>query len=256
MKPSGLKIAWSCLAILTILMMLPMSKIIAGDLKKDLVAGHFSSLSADIDQPPGWEPLVFRKIDQHTRYDLVLDEDTVVVRAVSDAAASGLLRKIEIDPIKYPWMEWRWKVTNILKKGDVTKKEGDDYPARIYITFAYDPSKLSYTNRIKYKAAKLIYGNYPPTGTINYIWGSHAVADRMVVSPYTNRSMMIAVTSGNEKINQWVTQKRNVLEDYRNAFHTDPPPISGVAIMTDTDNTGESVMAYYGDIIFKQVPKN
>ena len=124
MKPSGLKIAWSCLAILTILMMLPMSKTIADDLKKDLVAGHFSSLSADIDQPPGWEPLVFRKIDQHTRYDLVLDEDTVVVRAVSDAAASGLLRKIEIDPIKYPWMEWRWKVTNILKKGDVTKKRG------------------------------------------------------------------------------------------------------------------------------------
>ena len=87
---------------------------------------------------------------------------------------------------------------------------------------------------------------------LNYIWGSHAVVDRIVVSPYTNRSIMIAVTSGDEKVDQWVTQKRNLLEDYQKAFHTDPPPISSVAIMTDTDNTGESVTAYYGDIIFKQ----
>jgi hypothetical protein len=64
--------------------------------------------------------------------------------------------------------------------------------------------------------------------------------------------MMIAVESGSEKINQWVTQRRNLLEDYRKAFQTDPPMISGVAIMTDTDNTGESATAYYGDIIFRR----
>jgi hypothetical protein len=209
-----------------------------------------------MDPPPGWEPLVFKKIDQHTRYELVSDEGTVVVRAVSAAAASGLIRKIQIDPMLYPIVEWRWKVSNILQKGDVTKKEGDDYPARIYITFVYDPSKLSFGNRVKYKAAKLFYGEYPPTGAINYIWGSNAEIDRIVPNPYTDRVMMIAVESGAEKINQWGTQRRNLLEDYRNAFQTDPPLVSGVAIMTDTDNTGESATAYYGDIIFKQLPNN
>ena len=158
--------------------------------------------------------------------------------------------------MEYPIVEWRWKVSNILQKGDVTKKEGDDYPARIYITFAYDPSKLSFGNRVKYKTAKLLYGAYPPTGAINYIWGNHAVIDTIVPNPYTDRAMMIAVDSGSEKINQWVTQSRNLLEDYRKAFQTDPPMISGVAIMTDTDNTGESARAYYGNIIFKQLPKN
>ncbi len=252
MKARGMKIVPICLVAWVLLLMVHMSEIIADDSQKDLFVGHFSSLTTGMDQPPGWEPLVFKKIDQHTRYDLVSDAGGVVVRAVSDAAASGLIRMIEIDPTEYPILEWRWKVTNILKKGDVTNKEGDDYPARIYITFAYDPSKLSFTDRIKYKVAKMMYGKYPPTGTINYIWGSQAVVDRIVVSPYTNRSMMIAVTSGAEKINQWVTQKRNLLEDYRNAFQTDPPLISGVAIMTDTDNTGESVTAFYGDIVFKQ----
>jgi hypothetical protein len=252
MKTRGMKIVPICLVAWVLLLMVHMSEVIADDFQKDLFVGHFSSLTTGMDQPPGWEPLVFKKIDQYTRYDLVSDEGAVVVRAVSVAAASGLIRMIEIDPTEYPILEWRWKVTNILKKGDVTNKEGDDYPARIYITFAYDPSKLSFTDRIKYKVAKMMYGKYPPTGTINYIWGSQAVVDRIVVSPYTNRSMMIAVTSGAEKINQWVTQRRNLLEDYRNAFQTDPPLISGVAIMTDTDNTGESVTAFYGDIVFKQ----
>jgi hypothetical protein len=64
--------------------------------------------------------------------------------------------------------------------------------------------------------------------------------------------MMIIVESGEEKLNQWVSEERNVTEDYQLAFEQDPPMISGVAIMTDTDNTGESATAYYGDILFKQ----
>ena len=64
--------------------------------------------------------------------------------------------------------------------------------------------------------------------------------------------MMIVVESGAEKVNQWVTEERDILEDYRRAFGEDPFLISGVAIMTDTDNTGESAVAYYGDIIFNK----
>jgi hypothetical protein len=256
MKTSSLKIVLSCLAILILLSIFYISETIAGDLQKDLVVGHFSTLTPGMEQPPGWEPLVFKKIEQHTRYDLVSDDGVVVIRAVSADAASGLIRKIQINPMEYPLVEWRWKVSNILQKGDVSKKKGDDYPARIYITFVYDGSKLSFTDRVKYKAAKLAFGEYPPTGVINYIWGNHAAIDTMVPSPYAERNIMIAVESGSEKINQWVTQRRNLLEDYRKAFQTDPPMISGVAIMTDTDNTGESATAYYGNIIFKQLPKN
>jgi hypothetical protein len=254
MKLNSLQTTLACLAVLTTLLMACPGQCIAESLQKDLAVGLFSSLQPGMDPPPGWEPLVFKKIDQHTRYELVADDGVVVVKAVSAAAASGLIRKIQIDPKEYPLAEWRWKVSNTLQKGDVTQKKGDDYPARIYITFAYDPSKLSFGDRIKYKAAKLLYGEYPPTGAINYTWGNHAAIDTIVPNPYTDRAMMIAVQSGDEKINQWVTQKRNLLEDYRKAFQTDPPMISGVAIMTDTDNTGESATAYYGDIIFRKLP--
>ena len=256
MKSDKLKTVLACLAAFAVSLMGYLAGAVCGDATDDIVAGHFSSLQPGIDRPPDWEPFVFKKIDRHTRYDLVSDEGVVVVRAVSDAAASGLIRKIQIDPMEYPVLEWRWKVSNILQKGDVTKKQGDDYPARIYVTFAYDPSKLSFADRVKYKTVKLLYGEYPPTGAINYIWGSNAAVGRIVVNPYTDRAMMIAVESGAEKINQWTTQRRNLLEDYRNAFHADPPMISGVVIMTDTDNTEESATALYGDIIFKRNHKN
>jgi hypothetical protein len=176
----------------------------------------------------------------------------VVVKAESRSSASGLIRKIRIDPAEYPVVTWRWKVTNILKKGDVTQKSGDDYPARVYVTFEYDPAGLSFSEKVKYEAARLFYGEYPPMGALTYIWSSKAPEGIMVPNPYTDRVMMIVVESKTAKLNTWVKEKRNIFEDYRKAFGKNPPVISGVAIMTDTDNTKESATAYYGDILFKK----
>jgi hypothetical protein len=139
-----------------------------------------------------------------------------------------------------------------LKKADIYRKEGDDFPARIYITFEYDRSKLGFFERAKYEAIKLLYGEYPPLAAINYIWESKAPKGLVVPNTYTDRVKMIVVESGPELLDQWVAEERNVREDYRQAFGEDAPMISGVAIMTDTDNTGESATAYYGDIVFKR----
>jgi hypothetical protein len=97
-----------------------------------------------------------------------------------------------------------------------------------------------------------LYGQHPPLAALNYIWESQAAQGTVVPNPFTDRAMMIVVESGSEKLNQWVTEERNLYEDYKRAFGEEPPAISGVAIMTDTDNTGESAVAYYGDIVFKK----
>jgi Protein of unknown function (DUF3047) len=214
--------------------------------------GKFSAATVGQDLPDGWKLLAFKKIEKHTTYSLVKDDHTVVIKAVAEASASGLTREIKINPKEYPIVQWRWKVMNILKKGDVRKKEGDDYPARIYITFQYDPSKLSFFEKKKYQAIKLLYGEYPPLAAINYIWESKAPIGTMVPNPFTDRVMMFVVESGAAKLNQWVNEERNIFEDYKKAFGQEPSMISGIAIMTDTDNTGESATAYYGDILFKK----
>ena len=217
-----------------------------------LEVGKFSAAQEHGSFPPGWKPLTFSTINEHTQYFLVKNEDTVVVKAVSERSASGLAREMTIDPKEYPIVEWRWKVENILKKGDVYRKEGDDYSARLYIMFEYDSNKVGIFEQIKYEAAKLFYGQYPPIATINYIWANHAPVGTIVPNPYTDRAQMIVTQSGTSKIRQWVTEERNILDDYRQAFGEDPSKISGVAIMTDTDNTQESVIAHFGDILFKR----
>ena len=216
--------------------------------------GRFSAEKPGDILPSGWKPLTFKNIEKHTLYSLVNDGGTTVVKAVSEASASGLTRELTINPREYPIVQWRWKVENILAKGDVHRKEGDDYPARIYIAFEYDASKLSLWERAEDEVIKLFYGQYPPRAAINYIWESKAPLGTIVSNPFTSRIKMIIVESGAEKLNQWVSEERNVYQDYLKAFGEEPLMISGVAIMTDTDNTGESAIAYYGDIQFKKGP--
>ncbi len=217
-----------------------------------LEVGKFSAAQEGVTLPDPWKPLTFPKIDRHTMYTVTKEEEVTSIKAVSHASASGLIREITVDLREYPILSWRWKVSNVLHKGDVTKKQGDDYSARVYITFAYDPRRVGFIERAKFATYKLVYGHYPPLAALNYIWESKAPKGTLVSSPYTDRSKMIVVESGTSRINQWVNEQRNVFEDYRLAFGGDPPLVSGVAIMTDTDNTGESAIAYYGDIVFKK----
>jgi hypothetical protein len=216
-----------------------------------LPVGIFSQIPVDQTIPQGWEPLIFKKIDRHTRYDLISDAGETIVRAQSDNSASGLIRRRRIDPKKFPIIQWRWKIDNVYEKGDVNKKSGDDYPARIYIAFEYDPKRVGLWEKAKFGTVKALYGEYPPIAAINYIWASKAPPGTRVPNPYVDRVKMVVVESGAAKVGQWITEERNIYQDYLNMFGEEPPVISGVAIMTDSDNTGEAGAAYYGDILFK-----
>ncbi len=216
-----------------------------------LLIGNFSAADPADGIPGGWEPLTFDKIDRHTRYQLVDFEGETVIEAKSDTSASGLIRQKGIDPKQYPVVQWRWRATGIYEKGDVMTKSGDDYPARLYIAFEYDPDKVGFFERAKFRAIKAIRGEYPPMRAINYIWASHAPVGTMVPNAYSDRAMMFVVESGKEHANTWVSHSRNIAADYRAAFGEDPPMIQGIAIMTDSDDTGESMITYYGDIVMK-----
>ncbi len=229
--------------------------VVSAESPDQLVVGNFSLATPGGPFPQGWKPLIFEKIKEHTEYDLVQDGQQVVVKAKSQQSSSGLTREIMIDPQEYPVIQWQWKVENILQKGDVAQKSGDDYPARLYITFQYDSSKVGFFEKAKFETIRLLYGQYPPIGAINYIWESKSPIGTMVPNPYTDRVYMYVTESGSAKLNQWVTEERNIYEDYKKAFGEDPPNISGVAIMTDTDNTKESAVAYFGDIVFKKAGK-
>jgi len=214
--------------------------------------GTFSQAGSGQALPESWQPLTFKDIQRHTDYSLVEEGDTVVVKAVSAQSASGLMRKISVNPKQYPLLAWRWKVNNVLQRGDVNRKDGDDYPARIYVTFALDPASVSYLEQLKHQVIQLLFGPEVPYRAISYIWGSNSTVNTMIANSYTDKVMMFVLQSGDAQLLQWQTETRNVYEDYKTAFGEEPPRISGVAIMTDTDNTGESAVAWYGDIEFRE----
>ena len=219
-----------------------------------LEVGHFSVAAEGAVLPDGWAPLTFKKVERHTHYEVVKDGSTSVVKAVSEASASGLTKEVTIDPHEYPIVRWRWKVENLLQKGNVNRKDGDDYPARLYITFAYEPDKVSFGRKLKYKAGRALFGDIPIDVCSSDLDGQSPVGT-VVDNAFTDFAKMIVVESGPQRIGTWVEEERNVYEDYRLAFGEEPPAISGVAIMSDTDNTKERAVAYYGDIVFVRALK-
>jgi hypothetical protein len=193
--------------------------------------------------------LTFRGIERHTRYTLVADpEQRTVVRAEARASASGMIRRLDVDAAATPLLRWRWKIARTIAGGDVTRRQGDDHAARIYVSFRYSPDRLSVTERAKYAAARLVYAEYRPHAALNYIWDSRAPVGTIVPNPYSDRVRMIVVDSGDARAGTWQLHERDIVADYRAAFGEEPPPIVGIALMTDTDNTGESAEAWYGDV--------
>ena len=153
------------------------------------------------------------------------------IRAVSEKSASGLFRKIEIDLEKTPWLNWYWRVENTLPGLDERTKEGDDYPARIYVVFS----------------GGLIFWK---TRALNYVWSGSQPAGAVWPNAFTSNAYMTAVESGNAKTGKWIREKRNVREDFKRIFGKDVKKADAVAVMTDTDNGGGKAVAYYGDIWF------
>ncbi len=193
----------------------------------ELAAGRFSA--GDLS---GWKDEVFKGT---TEYTLVTDNGKTVLRAHSRGTASGLVKKLDLDPGKYPLLRWSWKIDHTLKREDVTKKSGDDFAARVYVVF---PRTFFWRMR-----------------SINYVWAAKLPRDSAAPSSYTGNVVLVAVESGDGKAGTWVSERRNIYADYRKFFGEEPPRLGGIAIMTDTDNTKDEATAWYGDIFLESVPK-
>ena len=201
-------------------------------------------LREDFETLDAWEPLYFRGIDRHTAYTIEQQEGSNVLVARSSDSASAMVHKQTFNVAEFPILHWRWKVDNVYDKGTYRLKSGDDYPIRVYILFAYDPDTAGFGMKIKYELAKALYGRYPPHSSLNYIWTSRPEESDPVASPFTDRSIMIPLRHGSNDVGRWVEETVNVLEDFKRIFGGHPPAEASLAVMNDSDNTGESATSY------------
>lgn len=196
-----------------------------------------------------WDVLRFPKADP-SQYRLLIENGDTLILASSDDQASGLVYRTSIDPSEYPVLEWAWKTEDIIKEGNMMTKEGDDYPARIFVTFSYDKKDLPIRQRIKRGLIKTFTAYDVPTRALNYVWSSGHPVGTTTQNAFTEWVVMISVQSGEDRTEEWVQHRVNLFEDYKKAFGEAPGKITGIAIMTDTDNTGAKAETRYKQIRF------
>ena len=172
-----------------------------------------------------------RGADAKTLYSIGNNENGNYLKAVAENAASGVGKEIKINLDKTPFINITWKIEKDLKGIKENTKKGHDFAARVFVIKKTGATPLS--NR-----------------AINYVFSSNSNVGETWPSPYTKKSIDSVLASTKSNLNEWVTVKANVKEDFKKFHDLDVEELSGIAIMADTDNSKLTAVSYYQNIFF------
>jgi hypothetical protein len=218
-------------------------------LRDTIRVAAFSSPLSTHPLPVDWLPLIFDDEKAETDYRIDRKGGRNCLLAEARSSGSGLLKLIGVDPGSLAVLKWSWWVDGPVPAGDWRTKEGDDFAARIFVNFRFDPSKSGILDRIRHRLARDRFGGEAPGRSLVYVFGNRAPKGTMAPSAYTDKAVHFVVRSGREESGRWWTEERDLLQDFREAFQDEPPEIVSVAVMTDTDDTGGLASACYGEIL-------
>ena len=177
----------------------------------------------------GWE---IEEFEGETRYRVVRTNGRRVLEADSDATASSLYLEREIDIGATPILEWSWRIEKPLAVDDERIKAGDDFAARVYVVAPGE-------------------GMFGLPRAISYVWANQAEVGESWPNPFTSKVMMVAMDTGDAKAGTWRTHRRDIRADFLRLFDMEVEELEGIAVMTDTDNCGQSARAWYGEMAFR-----
>ncbi|TVR52121.1 MAG: DUF3047 domain-containing protein [Puniceicoccaceae bacterium] len=212
--------------------------VVNGLLQADCLVEDFAGLDR-------WEPLVFAGIARESHYETRRTEDgRTFLHMESEAAGSALVLKEPLDASACPVVEWRWRVERPIVDADPMQRSGDDYAARIYLFFEYEGDNLPFADRVRYRAYRMLRGDYPPHSALTFVWSQRSPPGSSFANPYTERVGMRVLRGPETPLDSWQTERIDVLEEYRSTFGEDPPSTPmRLAIMTDSDDTGQKTRA-------------
>ena len=178
-----------------------------------------------------FKTLKVKKVKGETTWLLGSNERGNFIKAEAEGKGSGLGKEVKINLLKTPFINITWKVEKNLPDIVENSKKGHDYAARVFVIKKTGSTPLS--NR-----------------AINYVFSSNNDVGENWPSPYTKKSIDYVLSTTQENLDKWVTVKANVKEDFMKLHGINVEDISGVAIMTDTDNSKLKAISYYQDIYF------
>lgn len=200
--------------------------------------------------PAPWQIEHLNKDFAPTHYGLRVWDGVPAVEAHAEKSMALLARGVEVDLQRTPVLCWRWRVDAPLKTSDMTRKSGDDYAARVYLSFEVPPEALGLATRLALKLARSLRGSQVPDAAVNYVWDNTHPVGTWQANAYTDRARMLVLRSGADHAGRWVNERRDVAADFLRAFGHAPRRLTGLALASDTDNTGEEARAGFADFRF------
>jgi hypothetical protein len=191
---------------------------------------------------------------QPARFEVTASEGTRVLQVIADAAASSLTLPLATQVDDTTALTWRWKVTNVIQQGDIATKSGDDFAARLYVFFDLPLESLSLAQRTKLRLARWLHGEQVPSAALCYVWGNTEAVGTSAWNAYTDRVRVVVLRNAGDAVGEWQGESRTVAADFEQAFGIPAPAVTGLAVAADTDQTGERVTAWFGDIGFERAP--
>jgi hypothetical protein len=211
-----------------------------------------ANLNLGFDQDKaGWVHQPLSKLKRDTVYTLVQEDGRTVLRGAADGSASAYVARLKPAVAVPAILSWRWKTDALVAGADNRDKNREDAPLRVMIAFGGDRSTLPEAEQKRFKRARKLSGREPPYAMLMYIWNDKVAVESIIPSAHTSQVKMLVVAFGTRGLGSWQSVRRNVAEDYRHAYGAEPGPVLGVAVMTDTDNTGEKAVGEYADIRFE-----
>lgn len=200
--------------------------------------------------PAPWRVVQLNAKVPPTQYHLAVVDGVAAVQAQADASMALLGRPLAIDIQATPVLCWRWRVQGVVEAADMSRKDGDDYAARVYVAFRMPPDALGFATRAKLGLARALFGNDVPDAAVNYVWDNRHPVGMRRFNAYTDRAAMVVQRSTNQQAGRWVHERANVLDDVVRAFGTTEVTAQLLAVASDTDNTGASASAAFADLHF------
>jgi hypothetical protein len=190
-----------------------------------------------------------------TRYTATVHQGRPALLAESDAGNSTLrLRLAPAQEVDARWLRFAWQVPTLNARADLRDADVDDAVVRVILTFDGDRDRLSARDHMLSELAHLVTGEPLPYATLMYVWDHRYPVGSVIPNPHTQRIRKLVLESGPQRLNRWVDVERDIEADYRQVFGEAPGRLTAIGVMTDSNNTGESVRAWFGAITLSPPP--
>ncbi|WP_283770157.1 DUF3047 domain-containing protein [Variovorax sp. PCZ-1] len=173
------------------------------------------------------------------------------IRAVADSSVSMFRQQLTVPAKDLGSLSFSWQAKQLIEKADMAERDAEDSVVRVVLSFDGDRGRFSAKDKMLSELSLVLTGEELPYATLMYVWCNKRSAGDVITNPRTDRVRKLVVESGKANLGKWLDYERDIRADFIKTFGEEPGTLTGVALMTDTDNTQSRATSWYGPVRLK-----